>query len=101
MRIKVYKSLDRSIQFFGIRGRFIIPMAAGAGLSILISVAVGNVTSGLVGLMLFFILFFSCAMAVIGIQNAVGEKELFCRIAMYRCPDYIRVKPGKTIRKWK
>ena len=30
MELMVYRSLDRSVQFFGIKGRFLIPMGIGA-----------------------------------------------------------------------
>lgn len=60
MKTRVYKSLDRSVQFFGIKGRFLLPVGIGAGVSLAIGFLVAKVTMGLVGLLMFFLLFFSC-----------------------------------------
>lgn len=101
MDIKVYRSLDRSVQFFGIRGRFVMPMGLGAALSLGIAGAVGSAVNGLVGIALFLILFFLCAMAVVAVQGSISEKALFRKLSMTRCPEYIHVKPQKMVGLWK
>ena len=101
MDIKVYRSLDRSVQFFGIRGRFLIPMGAGAAGSLVAAIIVGKATNGLVGIGLFLILFFSCTLAVVALQGSISEKALFRKVAMGRCPRYIRVRPQRLIVPWR
>ena len=67
MEIKSYRSLDRSVQFFGIKGRFLIPMGAGAALSLVAAMIAGKATNGLVGVGLFLILFF-CLEEICGVS---------------------------------
>ena len=101
MELTVYRSLDRSVQFFGIKGRFLIPMGMGAAASLMTACTVGSATNGLAGIALFLILFFASAMAVVALQGSIGEKALFRKMAMSRCPQYIKVKPQKLIGSWK
>ena len=101
MEIKSYRSLDRSVQFFGIKGRFLIPMGAGAALSLVAAMIAGKATNGLVGEGLFLILFFCCALAVVALQGSISEKALFRKLAMGRCPRYIRVRPQRLIVPWR
>lgn len=99
MKFRVYKSLDRSTQIFGIRGRYLFIMAVGAAISIMLGIAAGSITSGLVGLLCALVLGFSCAMGILILQAYLSEKELSIKISMMRCPDGIRVKPVKLFRK--
>lgn len=101
MRTTVYKSLDRSVQFFGIKGRFLIPMVLCTVASLVISFIVAGLTIGLIGLLVFFVLFFSCALFIIALQGGISEKEFFTKFAMIRCPKCIRVKPQRLRRLWK
>ena len=95
MRSPVYRSLDRSVQFFGIRGRFLIPMGAGAVASLVAAGAVRGLLGGLAAIAVFLALFFLSAALVVALQARLGEKALFRRVAMLKCPQYIHVKPCK------
>lgn len=101
MDIVVYRSLDRSVQFFGIKGRFLIPMGIGAAASLVAAGIAGSATNGLAGIALFLILFFACAMAVVALHGSISEKALFRKTAMTRCPQYIKVKPQRLVGSWK
>lgn len=101
MLVRTYRSLDRSIQFFGIKGRFLLPMGILAGASLALSVIVGIATMGIIGIAAFLILFFAGAAVVISIQGRISEKNLFNKLAMTRCPQYIHVKPIKHLKRWK
>ena len=101
MRTTVYKSLDRSVQFFGIKGRFLLPMGLGTVASFIVAFLVAKFTIGLIGLLVFFVLFFSCALFIIALQGGISEKEFFTKFAMTRCPQCIRVKPQRLHRLWK
>lgn len=101
MEVRTYRSIDRSVQFFGIRGRFLVPMGAGAVASLIVAFAVGGSVNGLVGLALFLILFFGCAAAVVALQGRISEKALARKLAMSRCPQYIHVRPLKIVSGWK
>lgn len=57
MELTVYRSLDKSVQFFGIKGRFLIPMGIGAVTSLITACMIGSATNGLAGIALFLILF--------------------------------------------
>ena len=101
MEIKTYRSLDRSAQLFTIKGRFIIPMAAGAAVSLIAALAVGKYANGLVAIALFLILFFSCAALVVAVQGRISEKALARKLAFLRSPQFIHVKPEKIVLSWK
>lgn len=101
MKFKVYKSLDRSVQIFGIKGRYLYIMAIAAVISAVAALAIGKALGGLVGLLSFFVLFFASAMVLIAIQSSVSEKDLFIKVSMTRCPHGIRVKPKRLVRGWK
>ena len=101
MELTVYRSLDRSVQFFGIKGRFLIQMGIGAVTSLITACMIGSATNGLAGIALFLILFFAFAMAVVALQGSISEKALFRKMAMSRCPQYIKVKPQRLIGSWK
>ena len=49
----------------------------------------------------FLILFFCCALAVVALQGSISEKALFRKLAMGRCPRYIRVRPQRLIVPWR
>ena len=97
MRASVYRSLDRSVQFFGIRGRYLIPMVAGGVLSLAVAGAVRGLLGGLAAIAVFLVLFFVCAALVLALQARLGEKALFRKLAMSRCPQYIHVRPQKLL----
>ncbi len=101
MVIKSYRSLDRSVQFFGISGRFLIPAGAGAAASVVVAAVIGTETNGLVGVAAFLVLFFGCAALVVALQGSISEKALFRKIASRRYPRYIHVRPTKIISGWK
>lgn len=98
MRSNVYRSLDRSVQFFGIKGRFLIPMAAGAAVSLVCAGAVKGLLGGLAAIAVFLFLFFFCAALVVSLQTRTGEKALFRKVAMLKCPQYIHVRPQKLFK---
>lgn len=99
MQSGVYRSLDRSVSFFGIRGRFLVPMAIGTGVSLVVTLMVRGALGGLAALAVFLMLFFVCAAFVLALQSRFGERAFFRKIAMSRCPRYIHVKPRKLLLK--
>ena len=101
MVIKSYRSLDRSVQFFGISGRFLIPAGAGAAASVVMASVIGTETNGLVGVAAFLVLFFGCASLVVALQGSISEKALFRKMASFRYPRYIHVKPKRLISGWR
>ncbi len=104
MHSYVYRSLDRSVQFFGIKGRFLIPMAAGAAVSLITAGAVKGLLGGLAAIAVFLFMLFVSAALVIGLQTSIGEKALFRKVAMLKCPQYIHVRPQRLFNgnpKWR
>ena len=78
------------------------PFGAAAGLvGAIAACIIGSATNGLAGIALFLILFFAFAMAVVALQGSISEKALFRKMAMSRCPQYIKVKPQRLIGSWK
>ena len=101
MEIRTYRSLDSSVQFFGIRGRFLVPAGAGAFASLIVAFRIGSAVNGLVGVAAFLVLFFGCAALVVALQGRISEKALFRKMASFRYPQYIHVKPKRLISGWR
>lgn len=76
MRIPYYKSLDREFELFGIKGRWVKVVLAGAGVGLLLGLIVGSFAGTIIGVVIFIIttaiLFFGC----ITIQTKVPSRQL-------------------------
>lgn len=97
MRIKVYKSLDRSVSFFGLHGRYLAPAVAGAVVALLTGFVVGGLTNGLIGLLVFLVLAAGAMMGVMSLQGQIREKDMMKKIQMLKCPKFIRQMPRPLI----
>lgn len=94
-KVRFYRSLDRSVQFFGIRGMYVFVTVAGALGSLALAFFIGGITNSLVGLIVFLVGFFVSAAVTISIQSAFEERALMRKVAMLRCPRFLRVSPRK------
>lgn len=94
-KVRFYRSLDRSVQFFGIRGMYVFVTVAGALGSLALAFFIGGITNSLVGLIVFLVGFFVSAAVTISIQSAFEERVLMRKVAMLRCPRFLRVSPRK------
>lgn len=94
-KVRFYRSLDRSVQFFGIRGMYVFVAVAGILGSLALAFLIGGMTNSLVGLIVFLVGFFVSAAVTISVQSAFEERALMRKVAMLRCPRFLRVSPRK------
>ncbi len=88
---RVYRSLDRPLSFFGIKGRFTMIAGVGLGVSALLALIMGN-TSGnsLVGLLTFLGGAVVSVVFVFTLQARFSERTLVKFIAAKKIPSFIR-----------
>lgn len=94
MKLKVYKSLDKSSSLFGIRGSFIRIAGAGAALAVVVGMGViGPVTDGLVGILSVVALLVVDYMGVMMLQGKYTERGLDRRMSVRSLPRFILTRP--------
>lgn len=98
MKVRFYRSLDRSVQYFGVKGRFVIPVAAFAIVGLVLGSLVGAINS-LLGICTFLLVAGLGVMFVYALQGRFSEKTIVRRLAMISCPMFIRVHPNLRIRR--
>lgn len=96
MQVIVYGSLDRSVSYFGIKGAYAKPALIGGGSSLVLGFGIGMLTSGIVGLIIFCLGFVGTYMGIMLIQSTMPDRDLKRRIAMSKCPSWVRVRPAKV-----
>ena len=95
MRCIIYKSLDKSSSLFGIKGSYLYYAIVGAGADVLLSLVVGSLTNGLVGMIVFILLLVAVYVAVLRVQAKFSERERARWFCSHRLPDYIKVPPKR------
>ena len=93
MRCKVYRALDRPSVFFGIKGRFIIWYLLLAGAVLMLSLAVGLTTTGVLGFVLFVLGAAGAYVVVMILQDRSSDREFSLRIVARKYPHFYRLRP--------
>ena len=93
MKCKVYRSLDRPQVFFGIKGRFITWYLILAGAVLMLSAAVGVVTAGVFGFVLFILGAAGAYVFVMLLQDKSSDREFTIRLNARKYPRFYRLKP--------
>jgi len=101
MRRRVYRSLDRPATFFGIRGRFIIVMVAGAALAAFVGIIVGGCTSMLLGFGVFLLLAIVAYFTTTTLQSKIDEKDIWKSVIKRSYPACYRVRPKHIRNIWR
>lgn len=101
MTRKVYRSLDRSASVFGIRGRYLVVMAVGAGLSLVVGVAVGSALGMIPGAGAFLLGALAAYIATVSVQSKIDERDLVKVIARGSLPGAWKVPPRHVRNLWK
>lgn len=95
---KVYRSLDRPLSFFGIKGSFMSVLAVGASAAAVIGIIAGGVTgSNIIGLIVFLSLCVGAFMVVGLLQDKYSEKDFMKLLSSRRFPQFIRFG-GRSLR---
>ena len=100
MTRKVYRSLDRSASVFGIRGRYLVVMALGAGLALVVGVAVGSALGMIPGAGAFLIGTLAAYIATVSVQSKIDERDLVKVIVRGGLPGVWRVPPRHVRNLW-
>lgn len=94
MKVPVFRALDRTNKFLGIKGSYLIYAVIAMAFCLLIGVSVGVlIGSGAGGMLIFLILAAIAYVYLISFQAKHDEKERDQMIASLKMPDIIRVKP--------
>ena len=101
MTRKVYRSLDRSASVFGIRGRYLVVMAVGAGLALVVGVAVGSALGMIPGAGVTLLGGLAAYIATVTVQSKIDERDLVKVIARGSLPWAWKVPPRHVRNLWK
>jgi len=92
MRVKYYKSLDRELMLFGIRGRWLLVCGIGIGTVLFLSFIIGMIYGSGVGMG-----FFICGFALDFLACMVLQAKIPSR-RLQKLP-YIKMLPCKIVRR--
>ncbi len=101
MRKKVYRSLDKPSEFFGIKGRFMMVMFFLCVFSIALSVMVGQLTGMIFGIGAAILLCAISYLATIVLQSRIKEKDFFKAVTKKLYPGIYTVRPKHIRNIWK
>lgn len=93
MKYIVYKSLDKPSSLFGIKGSYLYYTIGGLAVDAVVAFVLGQVTNGLVGMIVFIVLMVVTYVAVLRIQSRFSERERTRWFCSHRLPQYIHVPP--------
>lgn len=95
MRAPVFRALDRTSVFFGIRGSYITYAAIIIGAAAIGGIFIGSLLSdqGIVSFVMGFGLAAAAYLFVLSFQAKHDERERDQMIASLKLPDFIRCKP--------
>ena len=93
MQYRVYRSLDRSAAFFGIRGRYQGLALYALVADLVVSYLTGQWTNGLIGVLLFVALGAGIYLGILYVQGIYSDRTLFRLLASSRLKGYIKVAP--------
>ena len=92
MKRRVYRSLDRPATFFGIKGRFLVVLAAGSAASVFLAIIVGGVTSMLLGFVVILVGVIAAYFLTTSLQSKIDEKDIWKSVVKRAYPDFYRVR---------
>ena len=101
MKRRVYRSLDRPATFFGIKGRFIVVMAAGSTVAVFLAIVIGGVTSMLVGFAVILVGAVIAYFLTTSLQSKIDEKDIWKSIEKRGYPDCYRVRTKHVRNIWR
>lgn len=93
MFYQVFKSLDNPSSFMGLKGSYLRYAAVGIAIALVISFAIGSVTNGLLGIIIFVALGALDYMGVMAFQARFSERERKKWFASRKLPDVLVLDP--------
>ncbi len=101
MERRVYRSLDKPTEFFGIKGRFMAVMLLLTGMALMAGILVGGMTGMMAGTGAFLVLAAFAYMATLAMQAKVKEKDLVKTVIRRGLPRVYSVRPKHIRNIWK
>lgn len=89
MRMPFYKSLDREFEIFGIKGRWVTTVLAGAGAAVVLGVIVGSITSSLVGIAVVVIGIVVVFFGAVTLQVKLPSRQIGKKLVESKVPGWI------------
>lgn len=95
MKVKMYKSLDKTSSLFGIRGSYLYIMMAGIVVAVVLGFGiVGGMFGSIIGTLATLAFGAVAYFIVMMLQARFSERSLQKKISSFSFPDYIILKPG-------
>ena len=101
MRRRVYRSLDQAATVFGIRGRFLIVMALGGALALIVGLVVGAVTGMVVGIGAGLLCCTGAYLVTMSLQSRIDERDMWKVVLKRGYPTLYRVRPKHIRNIWR
>lgn len=99
MERKVYRSLDRPVAFFGIRGRYTTWAVVGLMGDLAVSLLIGACTVGMIGLVCFLAVAIGVYLYILSIQERMSDRELERKMNSRRLATCIK-RPPLAVRRF-
>lgn len=100
MRYRIWRSLDKSASFFGIKGSYMIPFLLLAAISLIAAVLVGKALGTLFGMLAFAVAAGTAYITILSLQGKMSDKTFSRSLNKGRYPKFIRITP-ESIRSMK
>ena len=101
MQRRVYRSLDRPATVFGIRGRFLLVMALGGAIALVVGLVVGGLTSMILGFGAGLLCCMGAYFFTVSLQSRIDEKDIWKRIVRRGFPTLYVMRPKHIRNAWK
>ncbi len=101
MKRNVYRSLDKTSEFFGIKTKFLIVFLACSCFAVILGITVGVMTGLYVGIGVLIVAEFISFFFTIYLQSRISEKKLFRVMAQRSLPTVYIVRPKHIRNRWK
>ena len=101
MKRRVYRSLDSSVSFFGVKGRFLWVMALGGAFALIAGMVVSRLSVTLVGFGAGLIVVVGAYLLTQVLQSKIDENRLLKILVKRGYPSLYRVPPKHIRNIWK
>ena len=101
MRRKVFRSLDRPVSVFGIRGRFLYVFGLAAAMALVAGLAAGRAVSTLAGSAVALAGALAAYLSTVSLQTRIDGRDLWKILAKRALPSLYRMRPMHVRNIWR
>lgn len=93
MRYRIWRSLDKSASFFGIKGNFMVLFLCTAAAGLIVALIAGKAAGTLPGMAVFALAAAGGYFLVLSVQSKMSDKAFSRSLMKRRYPKFIRITP--------